>query len=250
MKVKPHVLGFKQLDLSSGQTSGTRSILISNKGTETLTATVGASTGSPDFAIVAGCGPIELMPGASATVTIEFAPGAAGKFAGAVPIGSDATKGKGEITVKLKGRAKGSLPPGTEQPPFVAGVGCASPTPTFTPAETSTATATATLAATPTVTISATPTATFTQTTTSTTTATATWTATITSTPAATQTGTPTQTATATLTATPTATPTATVTGTPTVTATATPAATETASPTQTATATLTATSTATPTAT
>lgn len=57
--------------------------------------------------MIAGEGPTTLNAGQSDTVTVEFAPAAAGSFSDAITLSSDATKGKTEISVRLKGSAEG-----------------------------------------------------------------------------------------------------------------------------------------------
>ncbi len=122
LKVKPASLSFAKLNFQKGPTSSNKSLLVTNSGTEALAVTVGAPATSA-FSVIAGSGPATLNAGQSETVTGEFAPNAPGSFSDAITISSDATKGKSEISVRLKGSAagiKGDVPTVTLNPP-VAG---------------------------------------------------------------------------------------------------------------------------------
>ncbi len=214
----------------------TKHFTIKNTGTLAagLAVTVGAPS-SPDYVITSGGGSNTIAAKGSLVVDVEFIPHGPATDNGTIAISSNATSGKQDATVKLKGKATQKKPTPTAT---------ATATASSTPTATATATPTATRTATATPTQTATPSATATKTATSTATATRTATATKTATATATATSTATATRTATKTATATATapppppPTATATSTPTATPTDTPTATATATPTATATAT------------
>ncbi len=187
MKIVPASRTFKTITFQKTAATESASLSIENSGTAPLSVTVG-NTSTVDFAVTGGRGQATLAPkGTPLVVTVEFVPRVAGSFHDSVPVASNATKGKADGALVLKGVAKG-VPP----------------LPTATPSATSTATPPATPTATPTTTAVSSPTVTATLVATST--ATSTQTSTVTSTP------TPTPTATATPTTTATATPTATAT--------------------------------------
>jgi N-acetylneuraminic acid mutarotase len=123
LKVKPASLSFAKVNLQKGPTSSDRSLLVTNSGTEALAVTVGSPATSA-FSVIAGAGPATLNATQSETVTVEFAPAAAGSFSDEIAISSGATKGKAELTVKLKGSAKGtassSPTPSPASTPFTA----------------------------------------------------------------------------------------------------------------------------------
>jgi hypothetical protein len=101
-------LSFAPLNLEKGPTSASKSFSVTNLGTEALSVTVG-SPSTQAFSIVAGGGSTTLTAKQSETVTVKFAPISAGSSSGSIVISSDATKGKPDATVKLKGSAKGSV---------------------------------------------------------------------------------------------------------------------------------------------
>jgi hypothetical protein len=120
LQVKPSAVSFKKLNLSKGATSETDQFTVGDKGTAALTVTIGTSTGNAAFVVTAGCGSINLEPGAEAAVTVEFQAGAAGKFSGSLAIMSNASKGKADVNVSLTGKAKGALPAGQSVQPVTA----------------------------------------------------------------------------------------------------------------------------------
>jgi len=109
LKVKLSVptQSFPDLNLAKTATAE-KSFTITNLGTEALSVTVGSPTTS-DFSVIAGAGSTMLGSKGSETVTVEFEPTGAGSFSDAIVISSDATKGKPDVTVKLKGSAKGAI---------------------------------------------------------------------------------------------------------------------------------------------
>jgi hypothetical protein len=122
LQVKPGSLSFKRVT-TKNPAPESRSFEIRNngKGTTNLNVVVGSLTGNNpgSFSIASGGGTLPpLAPGASATVTVQFAPSADGHASAEIPITSDATKGKATHTVKVSGSAKGVT---------------SSPTPTATP---------------------------------------------------------------------------------------------------------------------
>jgi hypothetical protein len=112
LKVKPASLSFAKINFQKGPASSTKSLLVTNGGSAALAVTVG-SPATAAFSVIAGAGPATLDAGQTEPVTVEFAPAAAGSFGDAIAVSSDATKGKTEISVRLKGSAAGvntSLP--------------------------------------------------------------------------------------------------------------------------------------------
>src|SRR5215469_17341306 len=56
----------------------------------------------PPFFVTSGAGRFSLIPGASISITVQFAPTQKGKFKGAVAISSDAKRG-GHLNLMLRG---------------------------------------------------------------------------------------------------------------------------------------------------
>jgi len=144
LMVTPASIVFASLNFQKGSTSAIKSFSIKDSGGAPLSVTVGnPDTGA--FRVVAGAGSATLGPRQSETVIVKFAPGAAGTFNDAILIGSDATKGKAAVTVKLKGSATGIPPTPTPTPtsrPTPTPI--PSPTPTSTPIPSPTPTPTST----------------------------------------------------------------------------------------------------------
>jgi hypothetical protein len=100
MTVSPMHLNFAKT--APGQTS-TAQFSITNNGSGELVGNV-AVPGAP-FAIVSGGGGFALAPGSRITVTVEFAPQAAGKFSDAVAItGSDPHKPSDSVAIDGKSK--------------------------------------------------------------------------------------------------------------------------------------------------
>jgi hypothetical protein len=95
-------LVFPELNLTKGPDTAEKHFAVENLGTEALSVTVGSPSTS-DFSVVAGAGTTTLDAKQSETVTVEFAPSAAGSFKDEIAISSNATEGKADATVKLKG---------------------------------------------------------------------------------------------------------------------------------------------------
>jgi hypothetical protein len=137
LNVTPSRVKFGEVNFSNGVTSESKSFKVTDRGTASLSVTVGNPSSSA-FAITQGLGVTVLQPKGELTVMVKFEPSVAGKFAGTIAVSSEATKGKASASVKLAGKAKGALSP--------------TPTPTATATPTATTTATATPTATATVT--------------------------------------------------------------------------------------------------
>jgi hypothetical protein len=86
-----------------GTTSAPQTVTLTNTGTATLVVSGVAASG--DFAAVAGAGCASLAPGARCTITVTFAPTAAGTRAGALSVADDAPGSP--QTVALSGSGKG-----------------------------------------------------------------------------------------------------------------------------------------------
>jgi hypothetical protein len=145
LKVKPSSLEFGQTNLSSGVATESKSFTVTDSGTASLSVTVG-NPSSAAFTITKGAGQTLLQPKGELTVTVKFEPTAAGKVAGTIAVSSEATKGKTSASVKLTGKAKGTLPP-TPTPTATATTTGSTPTATATATKTATPTATATVSA-------------------------------------------------------------------------------------------------------
>ncbi len=145
LKVKPSDIKFKEIDLSSGGTSESKSFTVTDSGTASLTVTVDEpGSSSTAFRITQGAGQTPLQPKGELTVTIEFEPSTAGKFSATIAVSSEATKGKTSTSVKVTGSAKGALAPTpTATPTGMGGTPTATPSATRTPTPTATATVSA-----------------------------------------------------------------------------------------------------------
>ncbi len=115
LAVKPANLAFKKLKFPAGPSTEVKSFTIVNtgKGTTSLNATVAGANGAgaAAYTILSGGGVIApLLPGASATVTVQFQPIADGGAPAIILIGSDATRGAATHKVHLTGSAKGPIP--------------------------------------------------------------------------------------------------------------------------------------------
>jgi hypothetical protein len=109
MIVKPAALVFK-VRFGASASSETESFTISDKGTADLMVTVSPVDGSSAF-VETAAGTTTLTPGgAPTTVTVAFAPGTDGTFAGTIEVMSNATKGTASREVKFSGSAKGVAP--------------------------------------------------------------------------------------------------------------------------------------------
>ena len=227
MRIAPGHLGFKRVVFGRTTTAQSKTFSIRDVGTAALNVTVG-SANIPEFTITQGGGQTVLQPkGSPLLVTVLFAPGAAGVFNDTISVVSDATKGKTDALVKLRGAAKGTPPTPTPSP---TATGTPTPTPTpVAPTATLTPTSTSTIIATPTLTATVTPTPTVIATATAIMTATGTATVTATATSSAAATSTPT--ATPTMAATPSQAPTPGSTATSAMTKTATPTPSSTPTP-------------------
>src|SRR5215469_10904930 len=144
LQVSPKTLNY---NIGKNGTSQTKSFTIKNLGGADLDVTIGDPS-NPDYEITSGNGGNQTIPGkGKLVVMVTFAPpGPTKKDNGEIDISSDATKGKQDAVVKLKGKSKQSA--------------VATATPTATATATATQTATATATATRTATATATPTAT------------------------------------------------------------------------------------------
>jgi len=215
LSVSPTTLSYS-VNIDKGIFSETKHFTIKNTGTLAagLAVTVFPPSSS-DYVITSGGGLNTIAAKGSLVVNVEFIPHGPATDNGTIAITSNATSGKQDATVKLKGKA-------TQKKPTPTATATATATVTSTPTSTVTATPTVTLTPLPSTTPKASPSATPTATPSATSTG-----ATPTATPSATSTGaTPTATPSATSTgATPTVTPTAISTG---ATPTATPSATST----------------------
>ncbi len=125
LAVKPGNLGFKRLKFPAGPIAEVKSFTIVNsgKGTTSLNATVGgpSGAGAPSYTILSGGGVLApLLPGASATVTVQFQPVKDGGSPALILIGSDATRGPKMHKVHLAGSAKGPIPLPSSSPTATA----------------------------------------------------------------------------------------------------------------------------------
>jgi Galactose oxidase, central domain len=124
LKVTPKSLSFR-INFGQGPATETLPFTITNRGTAPMTLSIGSV--SAPFAVISGGDTTGLAPGASATVTVEFAPTASGKVRPAkLSIVSSAPHGS--TSVKLRGKANGTPPTPTAT---------ATPTATPTPIATS-----------------------------------------------------------------------------------------------------------------
>jgi hypothetical protein len=148
LTVAPVTLSFNvNLDKA---TTETKHFNITNGGTLPLDVTVGAPSNSA-YVITSGEGP-STIPGKVKKskanileVVVVFTPTGKGTDDGTIAITSDATSGKKDATVKLKGKATQK-----KATPTPTATATATPTPTLTPTPTRTATPTPTKTATPT----------------------------------------------------------------------------------------------------
>lgn len=100
-------LGLSTTGLSFGTltvgSSGDASVTLSSTGTSAVTVSAGSVAGT-GFSLVNGSFPMAINPGATATVTVKFAPTAAGSDTGTLTLTSNSTLGTSSV-VKLTGTA-------------------------------------------------------------------------------------------------------------------------------------------------
>ncbi len=110
MKIAPASLAFKKVTFGKTVDSESKSFSVEDIGTAPLTVTVGKPATS-EFMITQGAGQTILQKkGSLLSVTVLFAPGAAGTFRDSISVTSNATRGKLSDSVKLSGAAKGTPP--------------------------------------------------------------------------------------------------------------------------------------------
>lgn len=110
MKIAPASLAFKKVTFGKTADSESKSFSVEDIGTAPLTVTVGKPATS-EFTITQGAGQTTLQKkGSLLSVTVLFAPGAAGTFRDSISVTSNATRGKASASVKLSGAAKGTPP--------------------------------------------------------------------------------------------------------------------------------------------